>query len=57
VRRISEWIAATPFVLCEPTIARLPCGPFSAAFLDQAHPRDAALVAGKAASYVVEKAW
>ena len=57
VRSSSEWIAATPLVLCEPTMARLAMRTLSLGpLLDQAHARDAALVAGKAASDVVEEA-
>ena len=45
VRSRPEWIAATPFVLCEPTIARLAMRILAlAAFLDQADPLDPALI-------------
>ena len=47
VRSSSEWMAATPFVLWEPTMARLAMRTWRAgAFLDQAHPGDPRLIAG-----------
>ena len=49
VRSSSEWIAATPLVLCEPTIARLAIRILrSLAFLDEAHALDAAFVVREA---------
>ena len=57
VRSSSEWIAATPLVLCEPTMARFAMRTcLRRAFLDQAHARDAALVAGEADPDGIEQA-
>jgi len=56
VRSSSEWIAATPLVLCEPTIAQVRHPDFPlATFLDEAHALDASLVAREAAPHVVEE--
>ena len=56
VRNSFEWTAATPFVLCEPTMARLAIRILRfAALLDQAHAFDAALVAGETLADVLQE--
>src|SRR3954471_24969888 len=50
-----EWMAATPLVLCEPTIARLAIRTLFGPLFDQAHARDAGLVVGIAAPDVVQE--
>ena len=55
-RRNLEWIAATPLVLCEPTIARFAIRTcFVLALLDYADPGRSSLVAGKSGANVVHE--
>ena len=56
VRSSFEWTAATPLVLCEPTMARLAMRILRwLPFFHQAHALDAPLVAGEAQANFVEQ--